>query len=197
MTDVLDGFQKKARDHARVPMHVGGKTYIFQKLGLIFFQWDSTANAGFTKGTPWMRVNEDYETWNAHAQAGDDTSVLAFWKKAIATRKQSDVLASRLAHCSAYNRLKSFISQIYGEFVDISNDSPSVFAFIRTLGSVTALVLLNFTKDEVDFPVIVPPGTVLDGLRHILGNYEIDSAFSNAASHTRLRGYEGAIYCTA
>lgn len=81
--------------------------------------------------------------------------------------------------------------------MDISNDSTAVFAFIRTLGSVTALVLLNFTKDEIDFPVIVPPGTVLDGLRLILGNYEIDSAFSNTATQARLRGYEGVVYCTA
>ncbi len=59
-----------------------------------------------------MRVNEDYETWNAHTQTGDDTSVLAFWKKAIATRKQSDVLASRLTHCQVYDRLKNFTSPI-------------------------------------------------------------------------------------
>ncbi|CAA7269704.1 unnamed protein product [Cyclocybe aegerita] len=75
MSDVLDGFQKKARDHARVPM-----------------QWDKTKNAGFSTGDPWMRVNEDYGQWNAEAQIVDPNSVHAFYKKAIRVRKEYDVL---------------------------------------------------------------------------------------------------------
>jgi oligo-1,6-glucosidase len=34
-----------------------------------------------------MRVNEDYERWNAHNQTGDDNSVLSFWKRLLALRK--------------------------------------------------------------------------------------------------------------
>lgn len=109
MTDVLDGFQKKARDHSRVPMHVRAKACIFQITLLMFFQWDSTANAGFTRGTPWMRVNEDYETWNVRSQTEDNASVLAFWKNALAVRKQHDVLVCRLAHCCSISvKLKRF-----------------------------------------------------------------------------------------
>ncbi|KIJ60143.1 glycoside hydrolase family 13 protein [Hydnomerulius pinastri MD-312] len=80
MSDILDNFQQKARDHARTPM-----------------QWDSSPNGGFTKGTPWMRVNDDYNEWNAALQLGDEESVHAFWKRAIGVRKQHDVLVSHLS----------------------------------------------------------------------------------------------------
>lgn len=44
-----------------------------------------------------MRVNEDYETWNAAAQVADGRSVHAFWKQALAIRKQYDVLVCALS----------------------------------------------------------------------------------------------------
>ncbi|KAJ7729934.1 glycoside hydrolase family 13 protein [Mycena metata] len=75
MSDILDGLQKKARDHARVPM-----------------QWDSSAHAGFTTGVPWMGVNDDYKAWNAAAQLDDDKSVRSFWKRALRLRKENKVL---------------------------------------------------------------------------------------------------------
>lgn len=75
MSDLLDNFQQKARDHARTPM-----------------QWDSSPNGGFTTGEPWMRVNDDYSNWNAAAQLRDPDSVYMFWKHAIKVRKQHDVL---------------------------------------------------------------------------------------------------------
>lgn len=75
MSDLLDHFQQKARDHARTPM-----------------QWDGSVNGGFTTGEPWMRVNDDYSNWNAATQLRDPDSVYMFWKHAIKVRKQHDVL---------------------------------------------------------------------------------------------------------
>ncbi|KAI6165427.1 glycoside hydrolase family 13 protein [Pisolithus thermaeus] len=75
MSDLLDHFQQKARDHARTPM-----------------QWNSSPNGGFTTGEPWMRVNDDYSNWNAAEQLRDPDSVYMFWKHAIKVRKQHDVL---------------------------------------------------------------------------------------------------------
>lgn len=81
MDDVLDGFQRKARDHARTPV-----------------QWTSAKHAGFTAGAPWMRVNDDYsDGWNAAAELADPHSVFHFWKRALAMRKEHDVFVSRLA----------------------------------------------------------------------------------------------------
>ena len=81
MDDVLDGFQRKARDHARTPV-----------------QWTSAKHAGFTSGTPWMRVNDDYaDGWNAEAEMKDPGSVFHFWKRALAMRKEHEVFVSCLA----------------------------------------------------------------------------------------------------
>lgn len=56
-------------------------------------QWDASPHAGFTTGNPWMRVNDDYaETWNASEQVSESTSVWTFWKQALATRKEHEVL---------------------------------------------------------------------------------------------------------
>lgn len=70
MDDVLDGIQRKARDHGRNPM-----------------QWDDTLNGGFSQGTPWMRSNDDYPEWNVARQEGDPTSVLSFWRSMLRFRK--------------------------------------------------------------------------------------------------------------
>ena len=58
-------------------------------------QWNSEPHAGFTTGSPWMRVNDDYKFCNVAAQVGSKTSVLSFWKEMLALRKKDeDVLAS-------------------------------------------------------------------------------------------------------
>ncbi|KAF9560644.1 glycoside hydrolase family 13 protein [Agrocybe pediades] len=153
MSDVLDNFQKKSRDQCRVPM-----------------QWDNSKNAGFTTGVPWMRVNEDYETWNAAAEIEDTNSVLAFWKKALKVRKQYDVL-------------------IYGDFVDVSNDHPTVFAYKRSIQGSKLLVLMNFGVEEADFKVEGSDKTNL-----ILSNYDDEVPSVKGADFFRLRGYEGRVY---
>ncbi|KAF7974157.1 hypothetical protein HWV62_13271 [Athelia sp. TMB] len=155
MSDILDGMQKKARDHARVPM-----------------QWDASPNAGFTTGNPWMRVNDDYaDTWNASEQVSESTSVWTFWKQALATRKEHEVL-------------------IYGDFKVIAFEHEDVFAFTRTLGDTNALVLLNFRKHGVNFP-LEEVGS-LDGYKLLLGNYAGDASL--ASKEAVLKGYEGRVY---
>ncbi|KAK2461008.1 hypothetical protein APHAL10511_006949 [Amanita phalloides] len=146
MSDVLGDFAHKARDHARVPM-----------------QWDSTLHAGFTTGKPWMRVNDDYQEWNAERQVNDKNSVHAFWKQALAFRKQHDVL-------------------IYGDFEEICAGDEQVFAFVRTLGETWILVLLNFKDEEVEISLDV------SGYRLGLGSYG-----DGREEGLRLRCYEGRI----
>jgi oligo-1,6-glucosidase len=72
MSDTLSNIQRKARDHARTPM-----------------QWNGTSpSAGFSSSSDtWMRVNDDYKSWNVASQAGDPKSVLSFWKRALWMRK--------------------------------------------------------------------------------------------------------------
>ena len=60
-----------SRDNARTPV-----------------QWDDGANAGFTTGKPWLKVNPNYKQINVQAQVNDEDSVLAFYKKLTRLRKK-------------------------------------------------------------------------------------------------------------
>ena len=62
-----------SRDNARTP-----------------FQWDDTANAGFTSGTPWLVVNEKYKRINAAEQMSRENSVFSYYKRLIALRKDPE-----------------------------------------------------------------------------------------------------------
>ncbi|KAI0339209.1 glycoside hydrolase family 13 protein [Trametopsis cervina] len=155
MSDVLDAFQRKARDHARTPM-----------------QWDASKHAGFTTGTPWMRVNDDYaHGWSVEAEEAAPGSVLHFWRRALAARRAHEVL-------------------VYGDFELLLREHPTVFAYRRSLGGVVAVVLMNFgTSDvEVDAGEL---GLDVGRARVLLANYE---DFKGDGGKLRLRGYEGVMY---
>lgn len=119
--------QKKARDHARTPM-----------------QWTSEKpNAGFCDKDvkPWMRVNDDFEQYNAEAEneerEDDALSVLQFWKRGLKNRK---------LHKSSF---------VYGEFELLGpedNDNP-LFAYKRWSGDEAWVVILNFSPKEQRFEI--------------------------------------------
>lgn len=98
MTDVLDDFQRKARDHARVPIQVLGLAGYFENSwylpGTATATTTTSGHAGFTSGTPWMRVNSDYKLWYVSSQISDPASLSVhnFWKEALRVRKTNDVL---------------------------------------------------------------------------------------------------------
>ncbi|KAL0066994.1 hypothetical protein AAF712_005983 [Marasmius tenuissimus] len=159
MDDVLDGIQMKARDHARIPV-----------------SWDSSPHGGFTSGTPWMRVNDDYETWNAASQVGKDDSVYTFWKRMIGIRSQYDVL-------------------VYGDFTLLFPDHEQLFAYTRSLTSGTvALVVMNFSKEDVKFEAPVPE--IQGDFGYVIGTLSESpsSPTLTAGGGFVLKGYEGRLY---
>ncbi|MBR6281231.1 MAG: alpha amylase C-terminal domain-containing protein, partial [Lachnospiraceae bacterium] len=104
-----------SRDNARTP-----------------FQWDATANAGFTTGTPWLPVNENYTRINAAAEVADADSVYHFYRRAIALRKNpgyADVL-------------------VYGVFDSVHFADDNIIAYTRTKGSTKVLVICNFQNKK-------------------------------------------------
>jgi|HubBroStandDraft_1064217.scaffolds.fasta_scaffold06742_2 alpha-glucosidase len=62
--------KEKGRDGERTPM-----------------QWDTSKNAGFTTGTPWLPVPPSAETINVKAEEGDPDSMLAWYKALIRLKK--------------------------------------------------------------------------------------------------------------
>jgi oligo-1,6-glucosidase len=93
------------------------------------YQWDATANGGFTTGKPWLKVNPNYTTLNAEAQLKDKNSVLNYFKKLVKLRKTNPVL-------------------VYGSFTLLDKENPSVFAYLRELNGKKVLVALNFSEKE-------------------------------------------------
>jgi oligo-1,6-glucosidase len=91
------------------------------------FQWDATTNAGFTTGTPWLKVNPNYKTINQTEEEKDTNSVLNHFRRAINLRKDHPVL-------------------VYGQYQLLDAANPHIYAYTRTLGAEKVLVMLNFSS---------------------------------------------------
>lgn len=107
--------QRTSRDNARTPM-----------------QWTGGENAGFTSGTPWLKVNENRTEVNAEAESAEKDGVLSFWKKMIKMRKENAVLRE-------------------GTFRAIY-EGASVYAFERELEGKKLLSVCNMTGKKVTLP---------------------------------------------
>ena len=113
------------------------------------FQWDTTQNAGFTTGTPWLKVNPNYQTINAEAQEKDPNSTLNYFKKLVKLRKQEPAF-------------------VYGTYTLLDKENPNVYAYTRELNGKKLLVLLNFSDKEATYNI----GFLTLKSKIILGNYQ-------------------------
>jgi len=89
------------------------------------FQWDNSANAGFTAGNPWLKINPNYQTVNVATEENDPNSVLNYFKKIVKFRKSEPTL-------------------IYGKYTLLDKSNPDVYAYTREFEGKKMLVLLNF-----------------------------------------------------
>ena len=149
-TDILRSLHAKSRDNARTPM-----------------QWDATANAGFTDGTPWIQVNPNYTAINAADEVADAGSVFHYYQALIALRKQYAIFSE-------------------GDFSLLFADHPALFAYQRRLGDEVMTVLCNFYEKPLTLPADEIATLPLDTL--LLANY---AAPADAA---QFRPYEARIY---
>lgn len=108
--------QAKSRDNSRTPM-----------------QWDSSANAGFTSGTPWLKVGKFYPEINVENEI--QGPIFTFYQKLIALRKKLPLIAE-------------------GSYKPAYEDSQQVYAFERQLGDEKLLVLNNFYSDPITVDVL-------------------------------------------
>lgn len=90
------------------------------------FPWNE--NGGFTTSKPWIKYNQDISFINVESEKKDPDSILNFYKKLIALRKNSDTL-------------------IYGSFKLLEEDDESLFVYSRTLGDEKYLVVVNMSED--------------------------------------------------
>ena len=110
--EALACVSRYSRDNARTPV-----------------QWDNSVNAGFSREAPWLPVNPNYKRINVASQIQDPESLLSYYKKLTALRK-NPVYKETL---------------VYGDFVPYMEDRHNLMAYYRK-GDKTLLVLGNFQK---------------------------------------------------
>ena len=112
--EAMEVCNRMSRDNARTPM-----------------QWTSGENAGFTKGTAWLKINPDYKEINVEDQQNNPDSVLNYYRKLIALRKSDE--------------FKNVFT--YGEFIPEYEEMDDILAFYRTDAATSILVVANFGTD--------------------------------------------------
>ncbi|RZJ88708.1 MAG: alpha-glucosidase, partial [Chryseobacterium sp.] len=98
------------------------------------FQWDTSLNAGFTSGKPWIKVNPNYKTVNVVTEEKNLLSELNYFKKLVALRKSSPVL-------------------VYGDYKVFDIENPDVYCYTRTHGQEKMLIVLNFSAKAFSYPL--------------------------------------------
>jgi len=144
----------KSRDNARTPV-----------------QWDATEQAGFTTGTPWIKVNPNYKEINVTADLADPDSIFHYYKKLIQLRKENPII-------------------VYGTYDLILDAHEEIYAFTRTLENERLLVVLNFSGNSPVFEM--PEHITFSSTELLIGNYAVD--LNEDLRQFTLRPYEARVY---
>jgi oligo-1,6-glucosidase len=151
--EVFESLLHLSRDNSRTPM-----------------QWNETENAGFSSGTPWIKVNPNYKEINVSEALSDPDSVFYYYKQLIALRKQNEVM-------------------VYGSYEPILENDLQIYAYSRVLGEEKWLVILNIS----DQPAVceLPESMSVQTKEMIITNY---SGQPDEGCAIKLKPYEARIY---
>ncbi|MEC0258979.1 alpha,alpha-phosphotrehalase [Paenibacillus lautus] len=105
----------RSRDNSRLPM-----------------PWNDGDQAGFTTGTPWIKIDERYPIINAQSEVEDPQSIYHHYRKLIEMRKHIPVITD-------------------GEYVRLDEGHPEIYAYARTNKEQTLVVISNFSDRDVSF----------------------------------------------
>ena len=150
--EIMEILWSTSRDNSRTPM-----------------QWNDQPKAGFTSGTPWIKINPNYKEINVKDQLGRSDSVLNYYKQMISLKKQYPLFT-------------------YGIYDLLLEEDTQIYAYTRTLESKVALIITNLTSDEADFE----SNYSLSSNHLILSNYDTES-HEDIKSFT-LRPFEARVY---
>jgi len=114
---IIESINAKGRDNARTPM-----------------QWDSSINAGFTSGSPWLHINPNYVEINVEQSMKDEQSIFNTYRKLIRLRKDNEIV-------------------VWGEYILLENTAPEVFAYYRIYKDQKWLVVCNLSNQENEFEI--------------------------------------------
>lgn len=153
---IMEGIWRNGRDNSRTPM-----------------QWSDEENAGFTTGTPWLKVNPNYREINVRQAMADPDSIYHFYRKLIRLRKE---------HPAA----------LYGTYDLILPEHPEIYAYTRTLEGERLLVLANLFPAEAACEL-------QESLRAgeaelLLANLPVETLGDIRRMNLTLRPYESRVY---
>ena len=146
--EIMDSIHAKGRDNGRTPM-----------------QWDDSENAGFTTGTPWIKVNPNYKEINAESQVKDPNSIFSCYKRLVQLRKEYPVFVD-------------------GRYRLLLEDDANIFAYERQNADQKLVVVCNFFGNTVEMPL----QENCKAMKLLLGNY------TDMTKPEVLRPYEARMY---
>ncbi|MEI6285285.1 MAG: alpha,alpha-phosphotrehalase [Bacillota bacterium] len=151
--EMLAILRDKSRDNSRTPM-----------------QWSAAKNGGFTEGTPWLELPDNYQEINAAAAVADSASVFHYYRKLCELRRNNATIC-------------------IGEYQDVELDNFQVFAYLRKTEAETLLVVANFYAQPVSFEPELGESYALGEI--LLSNYS-EQVISDI-SQIELRPYEALV----
>lgn len=129
--EVMEVIKERSRDNSRTPM-----------------QWDGSENAGFTTGTPWIKVADNANEINVQTALSDKSSIFYFYQKLIALRKEHPVIQT-------------------GDYTPYLTEEDSIIAYKRSNATTSLLAIHHFgsTTKKIQLP------TEFLNARVLLSNY--------------------------
>ena len=144
---------RSSRDNARTP-----------------FQWTDGENAGFTEGTPWFCINENYKEINAAQQEDDPNSLLNFYRAILKFKKETPVA-------------------VWGDYKEYFPKDKNFYVYAREYEGKRLLVICSFTKKALRFEA--PEDFDLYAGQVVFSNYESNFVIMNGFTS---RPYEMRVY---
>lgn len=151
---IMEAIHQISRDNARTPM-----------------QWDDSPYAGFTTGTPWIKVNPNYPEINVAHDLKDSNSIFHYYQKMIQLRKENLIM-------------------IYGDYQLILEDDEHIYSYLRTLNKDRLLIILNFFSSQAIFNL--PKNIDYKDKKLLISNYDIEE--DEDINRIYLQPYEARVY---
>jgi oligo-1,6-glucosidase len=152
--NIMEAIRQISRDNARTPM-----------------QWSDSPNAGFTTGTPWIKINLNYPDINVAHNLKDSNSIFYHYQKIIQLRKENLIM-------------------IYGDYQLILEDNEHIYSYLRTLNQERLLIILNFFSSRTIFNL--PENINYQEKELLISNYNVEE--KEDIKNIYLRPYEARVY---
>lgn len=132
--------------------------------------WNDSKYAGFSDEKPWIKMNSNYPEINVEKDLESEDSVFEYYRKLISLRKEYPVF-------------------VYGEYELILEDHPQVFAYLRRGKENNLLVMLNFSREELE--IDLTNQISIKWAELLISNYNDDLGFSKKMN---IKPYQAAVY---